>query len=59
MVVVGDLDGLLGIGVEGMIGDSIVPPRVAPALPELPELRRLTRSRSRSILSMDGVGEFR
>ena len=48
------------VGVDGMEGEfsrGVVPPRTAPELPVLPELRR--RTRSRSALSMDGVGEFR
>ena len=59
MVAVGLVE-LLGIGVDGVNdGESIVgvPPRTAPALPVLPELGRLTRSRS--TFSNDGVGEFR
>lgn len=57
VAVVGDLGRLVMVGVDGFDGDSIVPPRTAPALFELPELRRLRRSRS--TLSIDGVGEFR
>lgn len=57
--VAGDLGDLGGIGVEGVeIGESEGPmPRTAPALPVLPELGR--RARSRSLFSMDGVGELR
>ena len=53
----GDLVGLEITEVDGIDGDSTVPPRTAPVLPALPELSRLTRSRS--ILSTEGVGEFR
>jgi len=48
------------VGVDGMEGElslGVVPPRTAPPLPVLPELSR--RTRSRSALSIDGVGEFR
>ena len=60
LVVEGGLIGLVGFGVNGVDdGESIVgvPPRTAAALPVLPELKRLTRSRS--TFSSDGVGEFR
>jgi hypothetical protein len=57
VAVVGDLEGLVTIGVDGVDGDSIVPPRTAPAPFELAELGRLKRSRS--ALSIEGVGEFR
>ena len=56
VVVVGDLVRLVVIGVDGVVGDSVVPPRTAPALPLLPKDKRLRRSRS--ILSREGVGEF-
>ena len=56
MGVAGDLG---GTGVEGVeMGESEGPTlRTAPALPVLPELGR--RTRSRSLFSMDGVGELR
>jgi len=54
--VAGDRGGNGVVGVE--IGESDGPtPRTAPALPVLPELGR--RTRSLSILSIEGVGELR